>query len=591
MLIEIHMIQNHSPANLNRDDLGAPKTCVFGGVTRARISSQCLKRSIRNPGNPEEMHNREPGMFAQAMAGHIGFRTKLFPWLVGQVLDDSSVKDRFLMAGTAKNDYENVRKAIIAACEVIAKKEKNERGGREEKGKKDDRPQTPQLIFLGPGHARSFVDKLLEAQPEHRNHFLDPKTIFESLLEHELTTTFFLTDEQRERALKGGWRIKNTEQRMKELEQTMTDTEETDTDSSDGEVMESDNSASSEDRNEKNERSDEEVARIIAQALDKLASQDVKKFESVTSIKGRKGEPKLDTERKEPPKYGEFLKSLAAIPSGDAVDIALFGRMTTSPAFQDVEAAMQVAHPISTHAAVTETDYFTAVDDLGKSGGGAGHVDEAMYVSACFYKYFSLDWDQLLFNLAGPEPSDEIKTNAMKLAAATLGHFIRAAAMTTPSGKQNSFASNNEPCGVLVEIKEDKTPTSYANAFAEPARRIGDAPDDSPDYVSLTGRSIAQLGDHVHALRSAYGIDSMLLWYSPQAWRYPLQGWERESDGQKKKEDGKEKPPVLFAKQVFDVLGGEKDKPAGLVEAVVKEVSGFEWVDICDPGKATSKEA
>jgi CRISPR system Cascade subunit CasC len=47
MLIEIHVIQNHSPANLNRDDLGAPKTCFFGGVLRSRISSQCLKRSIR----------------------------------------------------------------------------------------------------------------------------------------------------------------------------------------------------------------------------------------------------------------------------------------------------------------------------------------------------------------------------------------------------------------------------------------------------------------------------------------------------------------------------------------------------------------
>ena len=47
MLIEIHTIQNHSPANLNRDDLGAPKTCYFGGVLRSRISSQCLKRSIR----------------------------------------------------------------------------------------------------------------------------------------------------------------------------------------------------------------------------------------------------------------------------------------------------------------------------------------------------------------------------------------------------------------------------------------------------------------------------------------------------------------------------------------------------------------
>lgn len=47
MLIQIHMIQNHSPGNLNRDDLGAPKTCYFGGVLRSRISSQCIKRSIR----------------------------------------------------------------------------------------------------------------------------------------------------------------------------------------------------------------------------------------------------------------------------------------------------------------------------------------------------------------------------------------------------------------------------------------------------------------------------------------------------------------------------------------------------------------
>lgn len=47
MFIDLHILQNHSPSNLNRDDLGAPKTCWFGGTMRARISSQCLKRSIR----------------------------------------------------------------------------------------------------------------------------------------------------------------------------------------------------------------------------------------------------------------------------------------------------------------------------------------------------------------------------------------------------------------------------------------------------------------------------------------------------------------------------------------------------------------
>jgi CRISPR system Cascade subunit CasC len=47
MIVELHMIQNFAPSNLNRDDTGAPKDCDFGGVRRARISSQCIKRAIR----------------------------------------------------------------------------------------------------------------------------------------------------------------------------------------------------------------------------------------------------------------------------------------------------------------------------------------------------------------------------------------------------------------------------------------------------------------------------------------------------------------------------------------------------------------
>ncbi len=48
MFIELHMIQNFSPANLNRDDTNNPKDCEFGGHRRARISSQSLKRAIRH---------------------------------------------------------------------------------------------------------------------------------------------------------------------------------------------------------------------------------------------------------------------------------------------------------------------------------------------------------------------------------------------------------------------------------------------------------------------------------------------------------------------------------------------------------------
>jgi CRISPR system Cascade subunit CasC len=46
-LIELHIIQSFPVSCLNRDDVGSPKSALFGGVKRARISSQCLKRASR----------------------------------------------------------------------------------------------------------------------------------------------------------------------------------------------------------------------------------------------------------------------------------------------------------------------------------------------------------------------------------------------------------------------------------------------------------------------------------------------------------------------------------------------------------------
>src|SRR3954447_14833176 len=46
-LIELHILQSFPVSCLNRDDVGAPKTAIFGGANRARVSSQCLKRAIR----------------------------------------------------------------------------------------------------------------------------------------------------------------------------------------------------------------------------------------------------------------------------------------------------------------------------------------------------------------------------------------------------------------------------------------------------------------------------------------------------------------------------------------------------------------
>ena len=48
MLIELHLLQSFPVSNLNRDDIGQPKTVRFGEYTRGRISSQCLKRATRS---------------------------------------------------------------------------------------------------------------------------------------------------------------------------------------------------------------------------------------------------------------------------------------------------------------------------------------------------------------------------------------------------------------------------------------------------------------------------------------------------------------------------------------------------------------
>ncbi|GIF16286.1 type I-E CRISPR-associated protein Cas7/Cse4/CasC [Actinoplanes teichomyceticus] len=46
-IIDVHILHTVPPSNLNRDDAGSPKTAVYGGVRRARVSSQAWKRAVR----------------------------------------------------------------------------------------------------------------------------------------------------------------------------------------------------------------------------------------------------------------------------------------------------------------------------------------------------------------------------------------------------------------------------------------------------------------------------------------------------------------------------------------------------------------
>jgi len=215
----------------------------------------------------------------------------------------------------------------------------------------------------------------------------------------------------------------------------------------------------------------------------------------------QQGDKKSDEQLAE--EFGKLLSEEVAAP-----DMALSGRMLETGVLKDttVEAALQVSHAISTHAALPEVDYYVAKDDIPGEDAGAGFVNEAMFASACFYKYFSIDWETLVKNLKG------FPGNAEHLAAHTVGAFLRGVALINPTGKQNSFAAHNPPDGMLIELRDN--PVSYANAFAKPA----EAKEEKRDLVS---QSIAQLAQYIYDLDNGYGKPQARFWFSPNL-RYPL---------------------------------------------------------------------
>jgi len=381
MLIELHILQNHSPSNLNRDEDGSPKTAIFGGVPRARISSQCIKRSIRRS---ELFANSD---FELAM------RTRRLPELVRKRLLERGYSEELADIGASK-------------ASGFGKKD-----GRVEKPNADtNEVATAQTMLLSDADIAAVTDaiaKVIEASGR------DPKKTAKDL---------------------------------------------------DIEKLQKDKSLCS--------------------------------FRPIT------------------------------------VDTALFGRMVTSDVFRDVDAAMQVAHAISTHRVEGEYDYFTAVDDLQdrttNDNLGADMIGDVEFNSACYYKYFSLDVGELCANLTGEKPYGRSvtageKESAQKTSRKAIESFIRASAMVTPSGKQNTFAAHQVPSLILIEVRPDNTPISYANAFVKPVNeRAG---------VSLVDASIRELGTHAEKLSTAFNLASTLrLYLEPVSDAFECKGVERVGD-------------------------------------------------------------
>lgn len=145
-----------------------------------------------------------------------------------------------------------------------------------------------------------------------------------------------------------------------------------------------------------------------------------------------------------------------------AVDIAMFGRMLADDPDFNREAAVQVAHAFTTHRALAEDDWYSAVDDLKtrEEDAGAGHIGEAGFGSGVYYLYACVNVDLLVENLGGD-------TEARALAARGLEALARALATATPKGKQNSHAHHPLARHIRAEVGT-RQPRDLSGAFFHP---------------------------------------------------------------------------------------------------------------------------
>lgn len=169
-----------------------------------------------------------------------------------------------------------------------------------------------------------------------------------------------------------------------------------------------------------------------------------------------------------------------------SLSIAAFGRMFANRPDVQTEAAVQVAHAFTTHPALIELDYFTAVDDLRTEDSGAGHLDVSLFSSGTFYRHFNIDRRQLMANWL--DASDQ---NARE----RLQSLLQALCLSLPRGKANSTAPAGFPALILVEVS--RQPASYASAFEAPV--VGSV------SGGFEAESIAKLVAHSDRMRQLFG--------------------------------------------------------------------------------------
>lgn len=368
--LQLHTLTSYPAALLNRDDVGFAKRIPFGGATRVRISSQCLKRHWRTFEGENAIGAIEVGgrQVPSSVRSRRSFDEHVYKPLLAQGIDPA-------IAAAAT---ERVMAAVLGES-AKAKKEKAET--KEKKGKKAEVSSEVQPIHTG--------QVTVLGRPELEFLLLEARAIAETA------------------------------------------------------------------------KSEADVDRIAKDHLTK-----------------------------------ERLKNLQTLRLGAGLDAALFGRMVTSDYLSRTDAAIHVAHAFTVHAEASESDYFSAIDDLEVRDDalGSGHIGSAELTSGLYYGYVVVDVPLLVSNLGGGDPSGWRVSAERELAAEVVRRLTTLVATVSPGAKRGSTAPYAYASFVLAEWGTAQ-PCTLANAFETPVASRG----------GFLQGAYAQLVEYLTEIDNAYG--------------------------------------------------------------------------------------
>jgi CRISPR system Cascade subunit CasC len=386
--LQIHTLTSYPGTLLNRDDAGFAKRLPFGGATRTRVSSQCLKYHWRNFQGENALHDVDE--FEPTFRSRETFQRKLAKPLI-----DEGYPKPLVRAGTG------------------ALKE---------------------FLLSGKKETKSNIEKLID--PSKGDDKYDPWGVLE-------TSQITIFGEPEMRYLRD--LVKSKIDELKDDYSVFW---------------------------ENDEVTDKET---VSEAAELMRDFD----------------------------KGDLKKNLKGLKSASGLDAAMFGRMVTSDILARGDAAIHVAHAFTTHEEESESDYFSAVDELRRdepeeSGElGAGHINSTELSSGLFYNYVVVDVPLLISNLEGVERS-EWKDADKTMGAEVVKRLIHIVSTVSPGAKLGSTAPYSYAQCLFVEAGNSQ-PRTLANAFQQPV---------SKNSNGVLANSYHEFGSYIKDMDQMYGNSS-----------------------------------------------------------------------------------